>query len=114
MAEFSFAAPILPGKTEAWRKAVAEIKGQRWDAFKKSRKNLGIKREQACLQQTPHGDMVVVHMDAKDPARVMPAILAGAAGFDSWFLETVLRGVHGIDPKGPPFPPTEVVLDFKG
>lgn len=58
--------------------------------------------------------MVVVHIDAKDPASVMPVMLAGAVGFDFWFLETVLRTVHGIDPKAPPPPPTEVVLDFKG
>jgi hypothetical protein len=114
MAEFSFAVPILPGKTDAWRKAVAEIKGPRWGDYKKSRKSLGIKREQACLQHTPQGDMVVVHIDAKDPVSVMPAMLAGVAQFDFWFRESVLVGVHGIDPKGPPPPPSEVVLDFKG
>ena len=31
MAEFSFVAPILPGKTDAWRKAVDEIKGRTLD-----------------------------------------------------------------------------------
>src|SRR5262245_44302488 len=45
MAEFSFAAPILAGKTDAWRKAVAEIKGPRNQGYKESRKKLGIKRE---------------------------------------------------------------------
>lgn len=114
MAQFSFAVPILPGKTDAWRKAIAEIKGPRWQAYKESRKKLGIKREQVCLQHTPQGDMVVVHMDAKDPAGVMPVMLAGAVGFDFWFLEAVLRTAHGLDPKAPAPPPTEVVLDFKG
>ncbi len=114
MAEFNFAVPILPGKTEAWRKAIEEMKGPRREDYKRSRKNLGIKREQVCLQMTPHGDMVVVHIEAKDPANVMPGMFAAATPFDVWFLETVLRGVHGIDPKGPPPPAPEVVLDFKG
>lgn len=114
MAEFSFAVPILPGKTEAWRKAVADLSGPRREDYKRSRKVLGIKREHVCLQHTPQGDMVVVHMDAKDPASVMPAMLAGVTQFDFWFRETVLIGVHGMDPKGPPPPPTEVVHDFKG
>ena len=114
MAEFSFVVPILPGKTEAWRKAIADIKGARWDEYKRSRKVLGIKREQACLQHTPGGDMVVVHIEAKDPAAVLPAMLAGVTQFDAWFLDTVLRGVHGMDPKGPPLPAPEIVLDFKG
>ena len=114
MAEFSFAVPLLPGKTDAWRKAMPEIKGPRWDAYKESRKKLGIKREHLCLQHTPQGDIVVVHMDAKDPATVMPAMLAAVSPFDTWFLEAVLRTAHGLDPKGPPPPPTEVVLDSKG
>jgi hypothetical protein len=29
MAQFSFAVPLLPGKTDAWGRAVAEIKGPR-------------------------------------------------------------------------------------
>ena len=39
MAEFSFVAPILAGKTDAWRKAVAEINGPRNAAYKESRKS---------------------------------------------------------------------------
>jgi hypothetical protein len=113
MTEYSFALPILPGKTDAWRKAVAEMNGPRWDEYKKSRKSLDIKREQACLQHTPLGDTVVIHMEAKDPAAVMPAMMAGVSQFDFWFRETVLLGVHGVNPKGSPIPPTEVVLDFK-
>ena len=114
MGEFNFAVPILTGKTEAWRKAMEEMKGPRRDDYKRSRKNLGIKREQACLQKTPHGDMVVVHIEAKDPAKVMLAMLASATQFDIWFRDTVLVGVHGMDPKGPQPSAPEVVLDFKG
>jgi len=114
LSQFSFAVPILPGKTDAWGRAVAEIKGPRWVAYKESRKKLGIKREHVSLQHTPQGDMAVVHMEAKDPASVMPAMLAGVSEFDTWFLDAVLRAVHGLDPKAPPPPPTEVFLDFKG
>ena len=114
MSEFNFAVPILPGKTGAWRQAVAEMKGARSNEYRESRKKLGIRREQASLQQTPHGDMVVVHMDATNPADVMSKMLAPSSPFDKWFLETLLVGVHGLDPKGPPPPPTEVVLDYKG
>jgi hypothetical protein len=106
--------PILPGKTEAWRKAIAEMKGARASEYRESRKKLGIKREFVCFQHTPHGDFVVVHMDAKDPASVMPKVVGATSGFDKWFLDTVLVGTHGLDPKGPPPPLTEVTLDFKG
>ena len=50
MPEFSFVAPILPGKTAAWRAAVAEIKGLRNAAYQESRRKLGIKQEHVSLQ----------------------------------------------------------------
>jgi hypothetical protein len=114
VAEFSFAAPILAGKTDAWRKAVDEIKGARNAAYKESRKKLGIKREHVSLQSTPMGDMVVVHMDAPEQSSVMRAMMQSTSEFDTWFRETVLVGVHGFDPKGAPPPPVTVVIDHKG
>jgi hypothetical protein len=58
------------------------------------------------------GDMVVVHMDARDQG-VIGAMMTSTSEFDTWFRETVLIGVHGFDPKGPPAPPVEVILDHK-
>lgn len=113
MAEFSFAAPILAGKTDAWRKAVAEISGPRNAAYKESRKKLGIRREHVSLQSTPMGDLVVVHMDAPDQD-VIRAMMQGTSDFDTWFRETVLVGIHGFDPKAAPPPPVTVMLDHKG
>ena len=114
MAEFGFVAPILPGKTDAWRKAVDEIKGPRNTAYKESRRKHGIKREHVSLQSTPMGDMVVVHMDAPDQQKVMRAMMQSTSDFDTWFRDTVLIGVHGFDPKAALPPPVTVVLDHKG
>ena len=114
MAEFSFVAPILAGKTDAWRKAVGEINGPRNAAYKASRKSLGIKREHVSLQPTPMGDMVVVHMDAPDQQGVMRAMMQSTSEFDTWFRDTVLVGVHGFDPKAALPPPVTVIIDYKG
>ena len=111
MSEFSFVAPILAGKTDAWRKAVDEIKGARNGAYKESRKKLGIKREHVTLQSSPMGDMVVVHMDAPNQQEVIRAMLQSTGDFDTWFRETVLVGVHGFDPKAPVPPTGTVILD---
>lgn len=113
MPEFSFAAPILPGKTAAWLAAIDEIKGSRNAAYQESRRKLGIKREHVSLQSTPMGDMVVVHMDAPSQG-VMGAMMQSTSEFDTWFVHHVLADVHGFDLNGPPPPPVEVVLDFKG
>ena len=114
MSEFSFVAPILAGKTDAWRKAVDEIKGARNAAYKESRKKLGINREHVTLQSTPMGDMVIVHMDAPDQQEVIRAMLQSTGDFDTWFRETVLVGVHGFDPKAALPPSVTVVLDHRG
>ncbi len=114
MATFSFAVPILPGKTDAWRAAIAEMGGARRTAYLESRAALGITREHVSLQATPEGDLVVVHMEATDPAGVMPAMFAGTSDFDVWFRETVLQGTHGMDPSGPLPPPVEVISDIVG
>ena len=111
MTEFSFVAPILPGKTDAWRKAVAEMTGPRKAAYEESRRQAGISREQVCLQSTPMGDFVVVHMVAPDQG-VMGRMMASTHEFDVWFRDAVLVGVHGFDPHGHPAP-VEVVADFK-
>ncbi len=112
MPTFSFAMPILPGKTDAWLKAIAEMKGPRKSAYKASRKAAGIKREHVSRQWTPNGDVAVVHMDAKDPASVLPAFRAPKSDFDRWFLDTVIVGVHGLKPSDPTPPTIEVVLDI--
>jgi hypothetical protein len=111
MAEIGFAMPLLPGKTDAWKKAVMEMRGARSKDYKASRAALGITREHVSLQKTPHGDMVVVHLEAKNPSTVLPAMLAAKSDFDKWFLKNVLQDTHGLDPKNPPPPVNEVVLD---
>ena len=56
MSSTVFAVPILPGKTEAWKTAVAEMTGTRRNEYTEARGNIGITKEVVCLQQTPHGD----------------------------------------------------------
>src|SRR5215831_10159949 len=102
MAEFSFVAPIVKGKTDAWREALAEINGARNAAYKESRRKLGIRREHVTLQPTAMGDMVVVHMDAASPEAVIGAMMTSTSEFDTWFRDAVLVGVHGFDPHGAP------------
>jgi len=106
----TFAAPILPGRTETWKKAVSEISGARKAEYEDSRRRMGVTREIASLQSTPQGDFVVVCIEADDPATVMSRYLASDAPFDRWFTETVLTGVHGIESAPPP---NETFVDWR-
>ncbi len=47
MASTVFAAPILPGKTDAWKAAIAEITGGPREEYLQARRTLGITKEVA-------------------------------------------------------------------
>ncbi len=62
MGEVAFAAPILPGKLEAWNEFHKELTGARHDDFAASNKRHGVDRQRVWHQQTPMGDFAVVHL----------------------------------------------------
>ena len=110
MALLAVAIPISPGKTEQWKKFVAELNGPRRAEFVASRKRLGV-HERTFLQQTPHGDMVLVTIEGNDPAKAFMDFGKGTDPFTKWFLQQV-QDVHGIDLRTPPpGPMPEQVID---
>ena len=111
MAFTNFAVPLLEGKTNAWKAACAEINGAKKERYLASRRNLGIPKEIAALQQTPHGDYVVVHLDAADANGILGKMLEAADEFSQWFKEAVLRDCHGIDGSGPVPPSPDILLN---
>ena len=111
MGNISFAAPIQPGKTDAW-KAAAEIKGARKSGYEASRRRLGVKSERAFLQQTPMGDVIIVSIEADDTDSFMERMATSADPFDVWFKKTVIEGVHGMDLSSPP-PMPELMVEYR-
>jgi hypothetical protein len=112
MAVITFAAPVLPGKTDAWKQAASEMAGPRSAEHAESRRRLGITREVVSLQETPNGDFVVVCLEGDDPNGVIPAYMGSDEPFDRWFAETVLIGVHGMERSGEGPPPNQVFVDW--
>ncbi len=112
MGVMTLAVPILPGKTEQWKQAIDEMNGPRREAYEDSRRKLGMHREVVSLQQTPDGDMVVVFIEADDVDTLVEREVASDHPFDQWFMETVMKGVHGMDPAAGPPPANEVYMDW--
>ncbi|MGA2321915.1 MAG: hypothetical protein ABSG95_14465 [Solirubrobacteraceae bacterium] len=113
MQTIAFAAPMLPGKTDADREALASCAhGDRRTEHEVSRRRAGIKRESVWIQSMPGGDVAVVVIEAPDIQAAMGGLATSEEPFDRWFREHV-RGVHGID-LAEGFPPPEQVLDFRG
>ncbi|MFI5144623.1 MAG: hypothetical protein ACHQJ4_03425 [Ignavibacteria bacterium] len=106
----AFSAPILPGKTEQWKKFINELKTTRNKEFSESRKSLNI-RERSFLQQTPMGDVVVVTLEGDEPAAAFASIANSNNPFSEWFVKEVIE-IHGFNLKDMmKMPQPELILD---
>ncbi len=112
MAATVFAAPILPGKTDAWKAAAAEIAGPRKQEYLQARRDLVITKEVAALQQSPQGDFVCVYIEASSVSGILEKMVAATDPFHVWFAQAVLKDCHGIEASGPIPPVSEPVLDL--
>src|SRR4051812_11271346 len=110
MALFAMALPISPGKMDEWRRFIGELSGPRNAEYKASRERAGV-RERAFLQQTPHGDLVILTLEGENPGAAMGAFGQGSDPFTEWFVAQV-QEIHGVDLRQPPPGPLpELVVD---
>jgi hypothetical protein len=100
MAMLAMAFPIPAGKTEQWKKFISELTGARKAEFAASRRSLGV-RERTFLQQTPHGDMVLVTLEGDHPETAFAEFGKQTDPFAVWFKQQV-REIHGMDLSAPP------------
>ena len=113
MALMAVAFPIAPGKTEEWKKFIAELNGAKRADFVASRKSIGA-RERTFLQPTPMGDLVVVTLEGDSPAQSFGKLVASTDAFSTWFLAKV-KEIHGIDlTQAASGPMPELVIDSAG
>ena len=96
MVAIALAAPIRPGKHEAWRRFIQEIQGLRYDEYQASRRRLGITKEFAWLANTAQGEIVIFYLEAGDPQLLLHRLAASQAAFDRWLKRQVLE-LHGLD-----------------
>ena len=94
--------PIVPGKTEADIRRIAERFNAEPEAYFESRRRAGVTLERAYWQHTPMGDFVVAYAESeRSVSEVIGAYAQGAAEIDRFFAATV-REVHGVDITQPP------------
>jgi hypothetical protein len=111
MQSVAFARPLLAGKTDAIRIALASCwMGARREAHQDARRRAGIVREAVWIQPTPGGDVAVVYLEADDLATAFAVLGASPEPFDRWFRDHVC-GTYGIAAETD-FAVPELVLDF--
>jgi hypothetical protein len=104
MAIVNFAAPILPGKLDAWHAMNASINGERKAAMDAMQASAGVKTQYAHLQQTPMGDFAIVFIEADDPGAFFGAMASGTDELTTWFRAQIGE-IHGMDLTDPPAMP---------
>ena len=113
MASFASVFPILPGKTEQWKRFCQETVGPRRSEYEAANNRLGVTRDFASLQQTPQGDMVMVYLEAQDIQRVFEEYGSSQEPFEAWVREQSkdILGVDFSQPLSGPLP--EVFIDWR-
>lgn len=94
MVENAFFVPLLPGKTAAARAFAAEISGPRRAELDNAQTT--VTKESWFLQETPHGDFMIVYYHSPNPNKVHEALAVSQEPFDIWFREQILD-LTGID-----------------
>ncbi len=111
MGTVAFAAPLVPGKTDAWREWMEEARGPRAAELADFNTRHGLTRHAAWLQQTPMGDFVVVIHEGPGAEELLPKLATSDNEFDVWFRDNV-QEVHGMDVSNPP-PLPELAIDIR-
>ena len=101
MGTFAFAAPLLPGKTDASRRWIAEMNGPRSAEIRDFNSRHGLTRHAAWLQQTPMGHLVAVLHEGPGAEDLLAQVAASENEFDVWFRSNV-EELHGMDLSNPP------------
>lgn len=94
MVENAFFVPILPGKTDAARAFAETLSGPRRGDLDQAQTT--VTKESWFLQETPHGDFMIVYYVSPNPDKVHEALAASEEPFDVWFREQILD-LTGID-----------------
>jgi hypothetical protein len=91
-----FVAPILPGKSEEWRRFLQEMMESRRPEYEESRRRLGISQERAWIAETAHGNVAVVAVVAAQPEQVLARLATSELAVDRWYREQLLA-LQGFD-----------------
>jgi len=91
-----FAAPILPGRSEPWRRFLQEMMELRRPEYEQSRRRLGISGERAWIAETVNGAVAVVAVITAQPEQVLARLARSDLAVDCWYREQVLA-LQGFD-----------------
>ncbi|TMF14607.1 MAG: hypothetical protein E6I33_08890 [Chloroflexi bacterium] len=113
MVRFAMPFPVVPGKTEADVRRVADRLMSDPEAYRESRRRGGVTMERAYLQETPMGNFLVGYFEtSRSLQEALTAPVHSDLDIDRFFVAAV-KEVHGVDlTQLPPNPPVETVGEW--
>ena len=106
------ALPVLPGKTNEWKKVVHEATGPRRAELDEMHRRLGLTGAYWFLQQTPNGDVALVVLEGEGAPTAIPEWSKSTQPFEVWFRDAI-GATYGIDfTAPPPGPAPEMFYEF--
>lgn len=91
-----FASPILPGRSEVWRRWLQEMIESRRPEYEESRRRLGVSGERVWIAETVNGNVAVIAVVAAQPDQVLAQLATSDRPFDRWYREQLLA-LQGFD-----------------
>ncbi len=88
--------PVLPGKTEAWRRFVQELQGPQRQAWAAWRGRLGLHALRVWVQSAQPGAALLIQASLMQPPVPPHLLIDGQEPFDRWLREQVIA-LHGLD-----------------
>jgi len=95
-----FAVPILPGRSEVWRRCLQEMMELRRPEYEESRRRLGISEERVWIAEAVNGNVTIVAVVAAQPEQVLAQLAISDLPFDRWYREQLLA-LQGFDSAKP-------------
>ena len=91
--------PILPGKSEAWRRFWQALQGSRKEAFCAWCKELGLEIRAVWLVESPRQETaVILELSIADPDTTLKGLDQPPTPFSRWLVQQVST-LHGIELK---------------
>ncbi len=101
------AAPIVPGKEDAWTEWIGQLTGARKAEFEDFNTRHRLTGHRAWLQKNPDGSsLVIVVAEGAGAETMLGEVATSDNEFDKWFKEAI-GDIHGFDFSAPPPPPAE-------
>ena len=88
--------PILPNREESWRRLAQDLLEYRVGEYEALGRHMGIRRVRVYLVRMPRWDVILAHVEARDPAEAFQRLMASEDPFAGWLKEKITE-LNGCD-----------------